>query len=154
MSVATDSQVMKRLGTARDHLDAQEWEQGLPILQQIIETAGDTLLAVETGRYWNAADFCHLLISEIPGQGLAVYRDRVDPQAAEWLKMAEKTLNPALFERVVRTAFNSSSGDDALWHLGSLAFEQGRYVVARQHWQLLVAPARPAPEDAQRGRPR
>ncbi|MFP6765803.1 MAG: PQQ-binding-like beta-propeller repeat protein [Planctomycetaceae bacterium] len=133
---------MKRLGTARDHLDAQEWEQGLPILQQIIETAGDTLLAVETGRYWNAADFCHLLISEIPGQGLAVYRDRVDPQAAEWLKMAEKNLNPALFERVVRTAFNSSSGDDALWHLGSLAFEQGRYVVARQHWQLLVAPVR------------
>ena len=143
VSIATDSQVMKRLGTARDHLDAQEWDQGIPILQQIIETGGDTLLAVETGRYWNAADFCHLLISGIPRDGLAVYRDRVDPQAADWLKTAGKTLDPALFERIVRIAFNSSSGDDALWHLGSLAFEQGRYAVARQHWQLLVAPVRP-----------
>jgi outer membrane protein assembly factor BamB len=149
VSIATDSQVMKRLGTAQDHLAAQEWGEAVPILQQLIETSGDTLLPVETGRYWNAADHCHLLISRLPAEGLAVYRTRVDPQAAEWFEQAEKSLDPALFERVVSLAFNSSSGDDALWRLGSLAFEQGRYAVARHHWQLLVPPARPTPEDAQ-----
>jgi outer membrane protein assembly factor BamB len=134
---------MKRIGTAQDHFAAQEWGEAVPILQQLIETSGDTLLPIETGRYWNAADFCHLLISRLPAEGLEVYRARIDPQATEWLEQADKSLDPELFGRVVSLAFNSSPGDDALWRLGGLAFEQGRYAVARQHWQLLVPPARP-----------
>lgn len=149
VSVTTDSQVVKRLGTAQDHLSEKEWDQAVPILQQVIETSGEALLPLETGRYGNAADFCHLLISRLSPEGLAAYRARVDPQAAEWFEQAEKSLDPALFQRVVSVAFNSSSGDDALWRLGSLAFEQGRYAVARQHWQQLVAPVRPAPENGQ-----
>jgi outer membrane protein assembly factor BamB len=149
VSIATDSQVMKRLGTAQDHLAEQEWGEAIPILQQVIETSGDTLLPVETGRYWNAADYCHLLISRLPAEGLDVYRDRIDPQAAEWLEQADKSLDPELFERIISVAFNSSSGDDAVWRKGSLAFEQGRYAVARQYWQLLVAPARSAQNDNQ-----
>ena len=149
VSVTTDSQVVKRIGTAQDHLAEKEWDEAVPILQQIIETSGEALLPLETGRYGNAADFCHLLISRLPPEGLAAYRERVDLQAAEWLEQAELSLDPVLFGRVVSVAFNSSSGDDALWKLGSLAFEQGRYAVARQHWQQLVAPVQPLPEDGQ-----
>lgn len=146
VSVTTDSQVVKRLGTAQDHLAGQQWDEAVPILQQIIETRGNTMLPLETGRYGNAADFCHLLISRLSPDGLAAYRRRVDPQAAEWLDQAEASLDPALFQRVLSVAFNSSSGDDALWRLGSLAFEQGRFAAARQHWQQLVPPVR-ADED-------
>ena len=149
VSVTTDAQVVKRIGTARDHLAEKEWDEAVPILQRIIETRGDALLPLETGRYGNAADFCHLLISRLPPEGLAAYRERVDLQAAEWLEQAELSLDPVLFGRVVSVAFNSSSGDDALWQLGSLAFEQGHYPVARQHWQQLVAPVQPAREDGQ-----
>lgn len=149
VSVTTDSQVVKRIGTAQDHLAEKEWDEAVPILQQIIETSGEALLPLETGRYGNAADFCHLLISRLPPEGLAAYRERVDLQAAEWLEQAELSLDPVLFGRVVSVAFNSSSGDDALWQLGSLAFEQGRYAVARQHWQQLVAPVQPPRENGQ-----
>ena len=85
VSVTTDAQVVKRIGTARDHLAEKEWGEAVPILQRIIETRGDALLPLETGRYGNAADFCHLLISRLPPEGLAAYRERVDLQAAEWL---------------------------------------------------------------------
>ena len=149
VSVTTDAQVVKRIGTAQDHLAEKEWDEAVPILQQIIETSGEALLPLETGRYGNAADFCHLLISRLPPEGLAAYRVRVDLQAAEWLEQAQLSLDPVLFGRVVSVAFNSSSGDDALWQLGNLAFEQGRYAVARQHWQQLVVPVQSEREDGQ-----
>jgi len=146
VSVGVEPQVVKILETAREHIREGQWEQAIPILQELIETGSDSLIPLEPGRFGNVAWYCHLLISDMSPAGLAEYRNRIDGQAAEWLADGRANLDEAPLRRIVERAFNSSSGDEALWLLGELAFERGQYAQARQHWQLLVPP-RPATAD-------
>ena len=138
VSVDVETQVVKRLETAREHIAEGQWETAASILQELIDSSGDTLIPIEPGRYSNTADYCNLLISQFPDIGLTAYRDRVDAQAKEWLAAGQQTLDETPLLRIVDSAFNSSVGDDALWLLGELAFEQGRFALARHYWSLLV----------------
>lgn len=153
VSVDVETQVIKTLETAREHIVESQWEPAVSILQELIDSSGNTLVPVEPGRYWNSSDYCHLLISQFPAAGLDAYRTRVDAQAELWFESGRQTLDRKLLLRVVNSAFNSSVGDDALWMLGELAFEQGHFAQARQHWSLLVpsqAPETTDPSDAEK----
>ena len=86
-----DSQVIKTLATAQDHIAEKQWVQAIPVLQQLIESRGDAIAAVEPGRYWNVADYCHLLISNFPPEAMAVYRERVDAQVRETFESGRNT---------------------------------------------------------------
>lgn len=150
VSVGVEPQIVKTVETAREHIREGQWEQAIPILQELIETNGDSMVPLEAGRFGSVADFCHLLISSLPPAGLTEYRNRMDGQASEWLADGRERLDEVPLRRVVDRAFNSSFGDEALWLLGELAFEQGRFAQARQHWQLL-APANPTPPEVTEG---
>tara|TARA_R110002072_G_scaffold303123_1_gene494774 strand:+ start:229852 stop:233505 length:3654 start_codon:yes stop_codon:yes gene_type:complete len=143
VSVDVETQVVKRLETAREHIIEGQWETAASILQELIDSSGDTLIPIEPGRYSNTADYCHLLISQFPNIGLTAYRNRVDAQAKEWLAAGQQSLDETPLLRIVNSAFNSSVGDDALWLLGELAFEQGRFALARHYWSLLVPSVAP-----------
>jgi outer membrane protein assembly factor BamB len=138
VSVNVQTQVVKKLETAREHILEGQWDTAVSILQELIDSGGDTLLPVEPGRYSNTADRCHLLISRFPDIGLSAYRNRVDAQSQEWFETGRQSFDEKPLLRVVNSAFNSSFGDDSLWLLGELAFEQGRFALARQYWSLLV----------------
>ncbi|MDA1166177.1 MAG: hypothetical protein O3B13_24035, partial [Planctomycetota bacterium] len=138
VSVDVETQVVKTLETAREHVVEGQWEPAVAILQELINSSGDTLIPVEPGRYSNTADYCHLLISKFSTAGLAAYRNRVDAQAKERFETGLRTLDEVMLRRTVDTAFNSSFGDDALLLLGELAFERGQFALARQYWSLLV----------------
>lgn len=144
VSVDIETQVVKTLETAREHIIEGQWERAVAILQELIDSSGDTLVPVEIGRYSNTGDYCHLLISQFPDAGLQAYRNRVDAQAREWFETGQATLDETLLLRVIEDSFNSSFGDEALWLSGELAFERGQYALARQYWSLLV----PSVEDA------
>ena len=148
VSIDVETQVVKRLETAREHIIEGQWETAVSILQELIDSSGDTLIPVEPGRYSNTADYCHLLISQFPDVGLTAYRDRVDAQAKEWLAAGHQSLDETSLLRIVDSAFNSSIGDDALSLLGELAFEQGRFALARHYWSLLVPSVVPKLEPA------
>jgi outer membrane protein assembly factor BamB len=148
VSVNAETQVVKTLETAREHIIEGQWDTAVVILQELIDSSGDTLVPVEPGRYSNTGDYCHLLISQFPQVGLETYRNRVDDQAKEWLESGQRTLDETPLLRIVDSAFNSSVGDDALWLLGELAFDQGRFALARQYWSLLVPSAVHQREDA------
>lgn len=141
VSVNAPTQVVKTLETAREHIIEGQWDIAVSILQELIDSSGDKLVPVEPGRYSNTGDYCHLLISQFPQVGLEAYRNRVDDQAKEWFESGQRTLDEAPLLRIVDSAFNSSVGDDALWLLGELAFEQGRFALSRQYWSLLVPSA-------------
>jgi len=147
VSVDVETQVVKTLETAREHIIEGQWEPAVSILQELIDSSGDTLVPVEVGRYSNTGDYCHLLISQFPDAGLQAYRDRVDAQAREWFEAGQAALDETLLLRVIDDAFNSSFGDEALWLSGELAFERGQYALARQYWSLLV----PSVEGADEG---
>lgn len=152
VSVDVETQVVKRLETAREHIIEGQWDTAVSILQELIDSSGgDTLVPVEPGRYSNTGDYCHLLISQFPEVGLTAYRKRVDTLATELFETGQRTFDEKPLLRVVNSAFNSTVGDDALWLLGELAFEQGRFALARQYWSLLVPSVenRAEPENAE-----
>lgn len=140
VSIDVQPQTIRTLETAREHAAQRQWDEAIPMLQQLIEDNGQSVVPVEPGRYWNTADFCHLLISRFPADGLKAYRDRFDSQSAEWFEEGKASLNESSLRLITQTMFNSSVGDDALWLLGELAFEQGRFAQARGNWQLLIPP--------------
>ena len=142
-----NTQAIKTMQSARDLLEEQQWDQAIPIIQQLIDTHGDQLIAIETGRYWNVADMCHWLISTLPVEFLQPYRQRIDGQANAWLAKARESNDDRLLKQIVRHSFCSSAGDDALWLLGELTFERGEYAVARQAWERLVPAFLPMPKE-------
>jgi outer membrane protein assembly factor BamB len=135
-----ERQAVKRLETAKEHLIEQQWDQAIPILQQLIDTTGQSLVPVEPGRYWNTAEFCHLLMSRMPAEGLALYRERVDGQAREWFEQSRDRHDDDGLRHIIGSMFNSSYGDDALWLLGEFELQRGRTAQARQLWQRLIPP--------------
>lgn len=135
-----DSAAAKMLGAARDFLAARQYGDAVELLRQIAEQHGERVVAIESARYVNVQTYVDILVSNLPPEGLKLYRDRVDPQARRWFESARRARDEAGLERVVRKALLSSYGDDALLLLGDLAWEQGLLARARGYWQMLVPP--------------
>jgi outer membrane protein assembly factor BamB/tetratricopeptide (TPR) repeat protein len=144
----TDATASKKLGAARDLLAARQWNDGIDLIRQISEEHGDHLVSITQGRYVNVHTFCDILLSSMPEEGLALYRARVDPQARRWFETAKADRDQEGLRKIVRRAYLSSYGDDALYLLGQLAWERGNLSLARSYWEQLL-PADPAPEEGQ-----
>ncbi len=130
-------------GAARTHLERikalladEQWDEAVETLQQLMESEGDRLLAIERQplpRYLSVRDYCHLQIAQLAPPALELYRDRVDPLAGQWYDEGVAGRDAAQLERVVERFFCSAWGDDALLKLGELAIERGDYGQARAH---------------------
>lgn len=144
----TDATATKKLGAARDLLNARQWNDGIDLIRQISEQHGDHLVAITHGRYVNVHTYCDILLSGLPEEGLKLYRARVDPQARRWFEAAKADRDPEGLRRIVRLAYLSSYGDDALYLLGQLAWERGNLSQARSYWEQLL-PADPVAEEGQ-----
>lgn len=139
----TEAIAVRRLESARQHLKAGQWEEAVPLLRQAADQHGDTWVPVGDGRYLPVQVCSEMLLSTLPAEALADYRKRIDPQARRWFEEATATRDEDLLTKLVRQAFVSSYGDDALWLLGELAFERGHISRARSFWSRLLPP--PAP---------
>ena len=139
----TDPAAAKMLGAARDYLAARNWTDAVDVLRQIAEHHGDRLVAIEPGRYVSVQKCADIFLSSLPPEGLALYRAKIDPQARRWFETAKRLRDEDGLERIVRKAFLSSYGDDALLLLGELAWEQGALSRARSNWEKLLPQAVP-----------
>jgi outer membrane protein assembly factor BamB len=138
VSLDTDIAVTKQLKTAEDYLTAQQWEAAIEVLNRIIDGQSDTLVAASTGRYISAAAYCHLLLSRMPADGLALFRRKTDPQARQWFEKGRQSRDESLLRRVLQFAYVGSYGDDSLLTLGEWAWERGEIDVARRYWKQLL----------------
>lgn len=145
VALDVDSQLARKLGTVRDYIRERQWEQAIDALQEAITANAAALIPAEPGRYVNAADHARRMLAAFPAEGRAVYRHRFDAQARLWFEAGRRTRSIEPLEQVVRQAYLSSYGDDALWLLGELAWERGDITAARSHWGQLVPLARPVP---------
>ena len=148
VSLDTDSSLLRRLVPVNDYLEEKQWGRAVDILGQIAEEHGRTLIEVSPGRYVNVALYLNMLLARLPGDGLSVYRKKIDPQARQWFEAAKTRRDEELMRKVVRHAFVSSYGDDALLLLGDWAWERGEPAVARSYWKRLL----PLSEEAMPGR--
>lgn len=108
VAIHVDSKTARSIETAREHLLQRQWSEAIPILQQIIESRESSLIPAEPGRYLNSTDYCHLLISLLPDEGLATYREQIDPRFRERFTKARDTFDEAELSTIVRSAFNLS----------------------------------------------
>ena len=143
-TVTADANVLKRIGMVEDYLADKRWAEAVDILHEIAQSDGRSLVEAQPGLaggskvYLNVATRCQVLLSRMPKEGLAAYRRKVDPQAKHWFENWQRTRDDSELERLVRQAFLSSHGDDALWALGEAAWDRGDYAAARLHWSQLV----------------
>lgn len=152
-SLPTDSNLLKRFGTVEGLLSDRRWVEAIAILQEIAQNEGHSLVLVEPGlpggaaTYTNVATRCNVLLSHIPDEGRAAYRQRMDPQAKRWFEHWTQTRDQSHLLKIVRQAFLSSYGDDALLALGEVAWDREDYSLARQWWEQML-PLDPAADPA------
>ncbi len=106
------------------------------------------MVRLDDPRFIPLREYCHVLVCELPPEGLAIYRGRVDAQANEWLKEGLRRRDRSQLQRVVDELFGGSYADDALFALGEIAMERGEFGAARGYWErispkLRVDAARP-----------
>ncbi len=138
VSLDVNNTVLKKMGSVRDYLAERQWEDAVNILAKISEEYGDTLYPESPGRYLRVSEYCQNLLAGFPREAIAVYREKTDPRAKRWLEqaVADATVQPLL--NIVEQALMSSYGDDALYRLGEISWEQGDLSAARAYWRKLI----------------
>ena len=143
-SLPTDSNLLKRFGTVEGLISDQRWVEAIGIVQEIAQNEGQSLVLVEPGvpggaaTYTNVATRCNVLLSHIPEEGRKVYRQRTDAQAKRWFEHWLQTRDQTHLLKIIRQAFLSSYGDDALLALGEVAWDHEDYSSARQWWEQML----------------
>lgn len=133
---------------AKSHLErvkafvaVAQWDEAVETLRQVMESQGDKVIALSPRRYINVRDYCHLQLSLLPAEALALYRGQVDPPARRWYEQAVASGSAEHLRQLVDQYYCSSWGDQALDRLAEMALEQGDYGAARGYWESLVRPA-------------
>ena len=148
VSHSASTEVQALLQRAERLVADEEWEQGVNAIRRVMDSFGDQRIGLGESdprsraprQFITVRQFCQLRLvawSRRAPQALAAYRRQVDPVATQRLTRALANHDPAGLEEVVRRFLVSSSGDQALWHLGEWALEQGDYNRARSAWERL-----------------
>jgi outer membrane protein assembly factor BamB len=138
ITLDVDSVAVKKLGAVRDLIAAQQWRQAIDLLNQIATQHGDKLTPSGPNRFVGVATQCQLLLTNLPADGLRVYREQMDPQVQPWLRDGIANHDKDLLGKIVRQAFASSHADDALFWLGEIAFARGEFSRARACWESIL----------------
>ena len=137
------------LRSALAHVRAGQWAEAIDIYRRVIGQFGDTACKLPkddpagdpTGQselFVDIRQYCQRRIAEMPPEGRAIYRSRVDAQAEGWYRRGVADRDRVALRRVVEQAFCSSWGDDALDLLGDLAFQDGRFAEALTAYRQIV----------------
>ncbi len=147
-SLNKDETAMRRLDDAQEYIRTKRWDQAADLLIQLSRERGKSLLPMSPGWYISVSRRCNLLVAALPADGLAAYRKKIDARAGKWLRDGLKNHDEQLLHRVLREAFVSSSGDDALLTLGQWAWDQGDMMAARQYWSRILPLAKPTADES------
>ncbi|MCX7424992.1 MAG: hypothetical protein NTW96_05110, partial [Planctomycetia bacterium] len=133
-----EGEVATQLQRVKAFLADRQWDEAVQTLRQVMENSGEKLWPVSERRFITVRDYCHLELAALPPEALALYRARVDASARQRYDegIARHDRRPLL--DVVRQAFASSSGDDALLALGEMALESGDPAGARAYWEKIL----------------
>ncbi len=148
-----DAAVLAELDRAKALLAAKQWEEGIRSLRDLMERAGRKLVAISPHRLIPLQTYAHILLSQLPPEGLAVYRRQVDGFAQKWYEQGRRLLDRHLLDQLVDHAFASSWTDEALWLLGEMALEAGQYAEARWYWERLIPVGQPSPSQPGQSQP-
>ncbi len=147
------------LRNAAAHARDGQAAEAIEIYRRVIDQFGDVLYKLPSDESAPAGDgpaakewtstrdwslsvpvraYCQIRLAELPPEGRALYRTKVDPQAETWFRRGGQARDRDSLRKVVELAFCSSFGDDALELLGDLAFQDGHFGEALTAYGRLV----------------
>jgi outer membrane protein assembly factor BamB len=132
------------LERAKAHAAEKQWDEAIETLRQVSEREGSKLVRADARQFITVREYVNRRLAEMPPEGLALYRSRVDSLARRWFEQGVAGRDAKLLRRVVDQFFVSSSGDAALNILGEMALERGDYQEARRCWER-ISPELQAP---------
>ncbi|HEV2969905.1 MAG TPA: PQQ-binding-like beta-propeller repeat protein [Pirellulales bacterium] len=115
----------------------KQWDEAIDTLRQVMEHDGGKLIQIDSRRFVAVREYCQMQLAEMPPEGRALYRSRVDALAKRWYDAGLANRDASLLGRVVDQFFVSSWGDAALMALGEIALERGDYQEARWCWERI-----------------
>jgi len=130
----------KRLESVQDFLAARQWSEAFAVMDEVQREHRRALVEAEPGRWISVPRRISEITAALPREGLDAYRARVDSLADSWRREAEQGDDPARWQRLVDDVFASSAGDEALWRLGGIRWQQGDPAAARELWSSLLPP--------------
>jgi hypothetical protein len=125
------------LERAKAHAAEKQWDEAIETLRQVMEREGGKLVRSDSRHFITVREYGHRRLAEMPPEGLALYRSRVDSLAQRWYQQGIAERDSKMLRRVVDQFFVSSSGDAALMALGEMALERGDYQEARWCWERI-----------------
>lgn len=134
-------ELLEQLHDADRKATTEKWAEAIVDYQRLITDSGDQLVPV-TATHWMALSWlCQTRLAALPPAGLQEYRKRSDPQARKRLEEGLAAQDQRMLRRIVREAFASGPGEEALDLLGDLAFARGHFEEAEYWWRLLASGA-------------
>jgi len=146
-----DNVARSQLETIDRFLEAGQWDEAVEALRRLMDTDGDKLVSLggrngsdraddRFARYIPLRDYCQMRLAAMDGTSdpaLDLYRNRVDALAENWLREGMANGDAGLLRRIVDRFLVSSSGDEALYHLGELELARGNFTLAREAWERI-----------------
>jgi outer membrane protein assembly factor BamB len=109
--------------------------------QRVLDTAGDELVPVDRSWFTPARWIVHGQLARLPADGVKLYRQRVDGQAAKRLVEAKNTRGDDKLNRLLADMFCARACEEAIVELARRAFERADFDAAERFWQMLLPPA-------------
>jgi outer membrane protein assembly factor BamB len=133
--------VARQIDTIDELIRQENWSKAIDQCQVVLGKNAETLAPVSADHFVQAYILVHQRIAALPAPALKIYRNRVDGQAKKLYEEGLAKRDVAVLKRLIKEAFCSKYGEEALELLGDLAFEQGRFEEAQRWWRMISLPA-------------
>ena len=139
-----DGAVRTRLAEIEEAIKGRHWDEVVAGIREVVTKAGDDLVNVTARlngvppRYIPVREYCQLLLTQLPQEGLEKYRQLVDPNCRLWLEKGLQSEDESLLRRICDTELASNYADMALWYLGEWSLQAGLPDQAEFFWRQLL----------------
>lgn len=135
VTLPTNRESKRLIQAAQDYIKKKEWRVACECLQSLLEEKQDSFIEIDgppddkgkpTKRRVSVRTEANRLIGELPTEGLQAYQLAYGPQAADSLRAALDTNDPALLADVALRFLHTKAGADATNLLGTYHLDGGR----------------------------
>ncbi len=135
-----DRQMSQRLYKSREYLEKGDYENGLALLQIILENQEDFFFNPDPdnkSHYRSLKSEAHVIISELPEDGRRFFENAYGAKAGVLLQEARTNRDVEGLRKVARNYFHTIAGYEASYLVGAHYFNRSEMLAAALHFDRL-----------------
>lgn len=137
--LARERSIERDMARAEKEIQANRSVDAIRTLQSLLDRGEDCFLwSPEKGVPESARHQAERLITSLGPEGLQTYRDFSDAAAADLLREADQSNDPAGYAEILRRLFLTTPALDAVDRLASRAMSRGEAAVAVRLWRRVI----------------